>query len=196
MDVLRADTGILLWRYMPHVLAQSLYPQILVSDGVVYAGTHDHHLFALRASDGFKIWNVVPYATDDFFFMNVTDGAVYVEDASNNGIVDALRQSSGSVIWQYVDRSGSSVPITVADGVVYLGLYTTGVNILASITALRASDGVVLWSYTPHTAYQQLLPVLGDDIILIALQDGSVDALYASMVHCSGKAHNCEPLVT
>ena len=178
--VLRADTGILLWRYIPHVPAQSLYPQILVSDGVVYAGTHDHHLFALRASDGFKIWSVVPHTTDDFLFMNVTDGVVYVEDVSNNGIVEALRQSSGSVIWQYIDRSGRSVPITVAEGVVYLGSYTTGANILASITALRGRDGVVLWSYTPHTSYKQLLPVLGNNIVLIALQDGSVDALFAS----------------
>ena len=156
-----------------------LYPQILVSDGVVYAGTLDHHLFALRASDGFKIWSVVPHATDDFFFMNVTDGAVYVRDASNIGIVDALRQSSGSAIWRYIDRSGKSVPITVAEGVVYLGSYTTGANILASITALRASDGVVLWSYTPHTSSKQL-NVSGGQYYSNSLQYGSVDALYAS----------------
>ena len=180
MDVLRTDTGILRWRYTPRVPALELYPQILVADEVVYAGTHNGYLYALRVSDGFKIWSVVPHATDDFFLMNVMGGAVYVRDGSVNGIVDALRQSSGSVIWQYIDRSRGSVPITVAEGVVYLGSYTIGANIFASITALRASDGVVLWSYTPHTSYKQLLPVLGNDIVLIALQDGSVDALYAS----------------
>ena len=177
IDALRTRDGSSLWHYI------SLVPFVTlptVADGVVYTSAQDGQFTALRARDGFKIWSIVPHATDDFFFMNVTDGAVYVGDASNNGIVEALRQSSGSVIWQSIDKSERSVPITVADGVVYLGSYTIGANILVSITALRASDGVVLWSYTPHTTYKQLLPVLGNDIVLIALQDGSVDALYAS----------------
>jgi len=180
MDVLRADTGILLWRYIPHVPAQRLYPQILVSDGVVYAGSHDGYLYALRASDGFTIWSVTLHTNDNLIPMNVAGGVVFVE-GSLSGSVNALREDSGSVIWQYPGRAGESVPIMVVQGVVYLASYAaSGVNIFASITGLRASDGVVLWSYTPQTSYKQLLPVLGNDIILIALQDGSVDALYAS----------------
>ncbi len=179
MDVLRADTGNLLWRYIPQVPAQSLYPQILVSDGVVYAGTHDGYLYALRASDGFTIWSVTLHTNDNLIPMNVAGSVVFVE-GSLSGSVNALREGSGSVIWQYPGRAGESVPIMVVQGVVYLASYAaSGMNIFASITALRASDGVELWSYTPQTSYKQLLPELGNDIVLIALQDGNVDALNA-----------------
>jgi outer membrane protein assembly factor BamB len=179
MHVLRAGTGILLWRYTPRVPPLQLVPLILVADGIVYAGTQDGHLYAFRASDGFTIWSVVLHANDSLIPLNVAGGVVFVV-AATSGSVDALRGSSGSVIWQYLSRAGETFPITVVQGVVYLALYTINANILASITALRASDGILLWSYTPHTAYRQLLPVVGNDIVLIAWQDGSVDALRAS----------------
>jgi len=38
----------------------------------------------------------------------------------------------------------------------------------------------VLWRYTPHVPVGQLSAVVGDDLILIASQDGSIDALRAS----------------
>jgi outer membrane protein assembly factor BamB len=180
MDVLHADNGVLLWRYIPRIPALNLFPLILVADGVVYTGTQDGHLYALRASDGFKIWSVVLYPGDNPFILNVTGGVVFVV-ASLSGSVDALNASSGSVIWQHASKAGATVPITVAQGVVYLAQYaTSGVNILENLTALRASDGILLWNYAPHTAYRQLLPVEGNDIVLIALQDGSVEALRAS----------------
>jgi outer membrane protein assembly factor BamB len=180
MDVLRADTGVLLWQYTPHVPALQLFPLILVADGVVYAGTQDGHLLALRASDGFTIWSVVLYPGDNPVLLNVTGGVVFVA-ASLSGTVNALNASSGSVIWQHERKAGGSVPIKVAQGAVYLAQYATvGVNLLANFTALRANDGTLLWNYIPHTDYRQLLPVEGNDIVLIALQDGSVEALRAS----------------
>jgi hypothetical protein len=39
---------------------------------------------------------------------------------------------------------------------------------------------LMLWRYTPHISAMQLLPVVGDDLVLIALQDGSIDALRIS----------------
>ena len=180
MDVLRAGTGILRWRYRPHVPALQLFPRILIADGVVYAGTQDGHLYALRASDGFTIWRVVLHPINNLYLMNVTGGVVFMA-ASFSGSIDAINQSSGSVIWQYPGKAVGSVPITVVRGVVYLASNAiSGVNIFAGITALRASDGILLWSYTPHTAYRQLLPLVGNDIVIIALQDGSVEALRAS----------------
>jgi len=179
MDVLRASTGILLWRYTPRLPALQLFPLILVADGVVYAGTQDGRLYALRASDGFTIWSVVLHANENLILMNVAGGVVFVAASFSNSVY-ALHESSGSVIWQYTGSSGGSVPIMVVQGVVYLALTTAGANTFANITTLRASDGILLWNYTPPTSYRQLLPVVGNDIVLIALQDGSVEALGAS----------------
>lgn len=177
MDVLSASTGNLLWRYIPRVPALQLHPQLLVADGVAYALTQDGHLYALRASDGFTIWRIALHATDPLL-MIVTGGVVYV--GAFGGSVDALSESSGSLLWHHQGGEDGLVPITVAQGVIYLVLYTTGVNIIASITALRTSDGFVLWRYTPHVSATQLSPVVGDDLVLIALQNGSIDALRAS----------------
>jgi outer membrane protein assembly factor BamB len=78
MDVLRAGTGGLLWRYTPRVPALALFPLPLITNGVVYAMTQDGHLSALRASDGFTVWSVALDAADLLPPMFVTGGVVYV----------------------------------------------------------------------------------------------------------------------
>ena len=89
-----------------------------------------------------------------------------------------LRENSGSVLWHYQGAEREPSSITVVQGVLYPTFYvTSGVN---TITALRASDGFVLWHYAPDIPVTQLLPVMGEDLILITLQDGSIDALRAS----------------
>jgi outer membrane protein assembly factor BamB len=112
-------------------------------------------------------------------FLIGTGGVIYV--GAYDGSVEALRESSGSTLWRHQGGEGGPVTITFAQGVLYLAFYaTSGVNNIASIAALRASDGFVLWRYTPHVTARQLSPVVGDDLVLIALQDGSIDALRAS----------------
>jgi len=175
MDVLRADTGVLLWQ----VSDLPLLPLPLIIHGVVYALTQHGYLFALRASDGFTLWDVALNATDLLPPVIMIDGVIYV--GAFDGSVDALRESDGSVLWHHQAGERGSASITVAQGVIYLAFYaTSGVNIIGSITVLRASDGQVLWRYTPHVSARQLSPVVGDDLVLIALQDGSIDALHAS----------------
>ena len=179
MDVLHADTGVLLWRYTPRVPALNLFPFPLVTNGVVYALTQDGHLSALRASDGFPLWSIALHAADLLTPMFVTGGVVYV--GAFDGSVDALRESDGSVLWHHQGGEGGPASITVTQGVIYLAFYApSGVNTIASIAALRTSDGFVLWRYTPHVSARQLSPVVGDDLVLIALQDGSINALRAS----------------
>ncbi len=178
MDVLRADTGGLLWRYTPRVPALALSLP-LVTNGVVYALTQDGHLSALRASDGFTVWSVALHAADLLPPLIETGGVIYV--GALDGSVDALRESDGSVLWRHQGGEGGPVSMTVAEAVIYLAFYaTSGYNTIASIAALRASDGFVLWRYTPHVSARQLSPVEADDLVLIALQDGSIDALRAS----------------
>jgi outer membrane protein assembly factor BamB len=179
IDVLHAGSGNLLWRYTPRVPAPNLNPLIFVADGLVLVSTQDGHLSAMRASDGFTIWSAVLHPGEDLIPLNVADGVVYV-GASISGSVDALRETSGSVIWRYPGTAEGTAPISVVQGVVYITIYPIDANSLATITTLRASDGTLQWNYAPHITYRQVLPVDGNDIVLIALEDGSVDALRAS----------------
>lgn len=178
MDVLRANTGVLLWRYTSRVPALGLYPQPLVASGVVFVLTQDGHLSALRANNGSTVWSVSLNATDILPSLTMTGGVIYV--ATFDGSVTALRENSGSVLWRYQGREKGPASITVVQGVPYPAFYATGSGGFNSITALRASDGFVLWRYTPHIPAMQVLPVVTDDLILLALQDGSINALHST----------------
>ena len=178
MDVLRAGTGVLLWRYTPRVPALQLVLQPLVTNGVVYALTQDGHLYALRESSGSTVWRIALQATDFLLSMSGTGGVIYV--GTSDGGIDALRASDGSILWRHQGGEGGPTSITVAQGVIYLAVYTTSYNSIGSITALRASDGFILWRYTPPVPARQLSPVEADGLVLVASQDGSIDALRAS----------------
>jgi outer membrane protein assembly factor BamB len=175
MDVLRADTGVVLWQ----VSDLPLLPLPLITHGVVYALTQHGYLYALRASDGFSLWDVALNANGLLSPVIMIDGVIYV--GAFDSSVDALRASDGSVLWHHQAGERGPASITITQGVIYHAFYTTsGVNTIASIAALRTSDGFLLWRYTPHVSARQLSPVVGDDLVLIALEDGSIDALRAS----------------
>lgn len=124
--------------------------------------------------------NVQPVHINYPVSLSVVDGICVDSLAFLNlqgGGMDVLRADTGVLLWRYTPRVPAlrlSPLILIADGVVYVSTQDGHLN------ALRASDGKLLWSYNPHTAYKQLLPVVGNDIVLIALQDGSVEALRAS----------------
>ena len=177
MDVLRANTGVLLWRYTSRISALGLYPQPLVASGVVYVLTQDGHLSALRASNGFTIWHLALNTTDILPPMIMAGGVIYVETL--DGSLDAIAESSGSVLWHYQGNGGGLESLTAGQGVIYLSFpATSGANTIGSVTVLRASNGSVLWHYTPRVPAVQL--VVGDDLALIALQDGSIAALHST----------------
>jgi outer membrane protein assembly factor BamB len=173
---LHVNTGKILWRYIISNPTHYMYPQHLVANGIIYALAQDGHVFALRASDGSTIWRVLLNATDMLPPLTIAGGEIYI--TAFDGSVDALDESSGSILWHYQGRGPAS--ITVIQGVLYPTFYATGDVISISITVLHASDGLVLWRYSPYVPVTQLLPVMGDDLILITLQDGSIDALRAS----------------
>jgi outer membrane protein assembly factor BamB len=156
-----------------------LFPLPLITHGIVYVLTQDGHLAALRTSDGLIVWHVALQSTYLLPLLIETAGVIFV--VALDGSVDALRESDGSSLWRYQGQERGPVSMTVAQGVIYLAFYaTTGVNSIESITALRTSDGSFLWLYTPHVSAMQLASVAEDNLVLIALQDGSIDALRAS----------------
>jgi outer membrane protein assembly factor BamB len=178
MVAVRADTGRLLWRYTPRVLAQALLPQPLVANGAVYALTQDGHLCALSASSGSTFWRIALHTTNASYSLFAANGVIYV--GTPDGSVEAVRESDGSVIWQAQSREGGPISITVAEALIYLTSYTgNGVNVIGGTTVLRESDGLVLWHSTLHVPATQMLPVTAENLVLISLQDGSIEALDA-----------------
>ena len=179
LEVLRADTGALLWRYRPNIPALQLYPLPLVMNGDVYVLTQDGHIYAMRSSNGFIAWRVTLQSTNFLPPMFGTGGVVYVGAVDGN--IDAIRASDGSMIWHHQGENEGSASIMIAQGVIYLAFYaSSGVNNITSIVTLRASDGRVLWKYTPHVPARQLSPVEAEGLVLISMQDGSINALSAS----------------
>ncbi|HEY0757584.1 MAG TPA: PQQ-binding-like beta-propeller repeat protein [Ktedonobacteraceae bacterium] len=178
IDALRAETGALLWRYTPRDSTLTLLSPPRVANGSVYILTQDGYLTALRASSGSTVWRVGFHRTSPLFFLAATGGEIYVETL--DGSVDALSENSGSALWHYQSRGGGPTAMTAVQGAIYLASATTGVNVFRSITVLGANNGLVLWLYNPHTPAIQVTPVLANNLVLIPLQDGSIDALDAS----------------
>ncbi len=180
MDVLRADTGALLWRYRPHVPALAAFQQPLVDDGAVYVLTEDGHILALRESTGSPIWSIELHVSNALPFLFEMSGVIYVEMLNSSDVV-ALSASTGSILWHYQGEAEEAVTMTVTQNVIYLAFPGgAGLNMIGGITALRASDGSVLWRYSAPIPATQFVPVLNDSLVLIALQDGNVTALSAS----------------
>jgi outer membrane protein assembly factor BamB len=172
---LRASDGSVLWTYTTLFPAEPLSPA--VADGIAYLTLQFGGLDVLRANTGILLWqfssaHLLPLPL-------ITHGVVYA--LRQDGYLYALRASDGFILWRHHSGAGGQASITIAPGEIYLAFSTTSsANTIASITALRASDGFVLWHYTPHVFVRQLSPVGGDDLVLITLQDGSIDALRAN----------------
>ena len=102
MDVLRANTGVLLSCYIRPIPSLGLYPQPLVANRVVDTLTQDGHLSALHATNGSTIWRVALHATDILPPTIIAGGVIDVETLE--GSLDAIAESSGSVLWSYQGR--------------------------------------------------------------------------------------------
>ncbi len=177
MDVLYANSGVLLWRYTSPILALGLYPQPLVVSGVVYALTQDGHLSALHANNGFPIWRVALHANDILPLTIIEGGVILVETL--DGSIEGIAESSGSILWQFHGIGKGLESLTAGQGVIYLAFpASSGFNTIDSVTVLQVSNGSVFWHYTPRVPAVQL--VVANNLALIALQDGSINALSSS----------------
>lgn len=171
IDALRMSDGSLLWHYTQPLFISEFTPGI--EGGALYVIALDGAVCALRASDGSLLWHDALHGSTD---LSVADKMIYI--TTQDGSVAALQASNGSLLWQYHDGNGNAASTTVANGVAYI---VSQVNDTNSIAALNASNGTLLWHYTlpvpvPST---QLSPIVTDGVVLLALQDGSVDAFQA-----------------
>ena len=92
----------------------------MVTDGEVYFGSTDGHLYAVDAATGKLLWR---YETGGGGYSSptVADGVVYVGSSSIDGHPYALDAATGKLLWRYEAGGRVYSSPTVADGVVYVG---------------------------------------------------------------------------
>ena len=172
---LHADTGLRLW-HVAQPSGQDFIPvsvSPIVVNGLVYIGDFQG-ISAYRASDGVRAWqhkmNLMGPLREQPV---VAGGAVYSGDTT--GHIVALRATDGILLWQH-KATGVFTPLTVADGLV--------INDTGPAYALRASDGSELWRRsaegTGESSPGGQPEVVGEGIVFIGSQDGSVQTIEAS----------------
>ena len=112
-----------------------------VSEGKVYFGSKDNHLYALDIETGQEIWK---FETDDSVVSSpvVSEGVVYF--GSQNNHLYALDVETGQELWKFeTDDSVVSSP-AVSEGVVYFGSYYN------HLYALDIETGQELWKFESH----------------------------------------------
>jgi outer membrane protein assembly factor BamB len=109
----------------------------VVSDGRIYVGSHDNHLYALDAGGG-RLWS---FETGDEIASapSVWGETVYV--SSKDGSVYGLDAASGERQWEYETGADVTASPLVSDGKILVGNYD------GSFVALDAEGGAELWTH-------------------------------------------------
>lgn len=141
-----------------------------VSDGVVYIGSGDHHVYALDARTGRLRWR---YATGNVVHASpaVADGKVFV--GSWDRYFYALNARTGALVWKFAtgdDRDiynqvGIAGSATVAGGVVYFGCRDS------HFYALNERTGALIWKRNHHGSWVIASPAITGDTVYYTTSD-------------------------
>lgn len=116
--------------------------QVVVANGVVYAGTVNNGFYAVRASDGKLLWHAkVDGSVGETPVL--AGGVIYVSTyvgQSGPANLYALRASDGRQLWVYPASNDYVSPPVVAGGLAYL-------ETSDGVVALRANNGTQAWHY-------------------------------------------------
>lgn len=153
------ETFMIGWVYKTNGMIRS---SPAISNGMVYVGCDDGHLYCLDLADGSFNWK---YETGGVVYSSpaVVGGIVYV--GSQDGYVYAINANSGNLEWSYPTGGYIVASPTVVDGIVYIGSADN------SFYALDATDGGLVWSYTTGGPILYLAPCVVDGYVYI----GSID---------------------
>lgn len=149
IQALRGYDGTPLWSYR---VEGRLAGAPVIVDEVVYASVAEGTIYALQASNGTLLWRStielgpdVPSFVGPIVFASptVAEKTVYIAPAVNAPLkpfVYAFLTENGTLIWKAPFDNSTTLPLTIADGVIYLCTQS-------SCLALRANDGSSLWQY-------------------------------------------------
>ena len=169
---LDAYSGALIWRSRLDV--SNFIP--VVKNDIVYIYDRDHDVSALDASTGRILWS---HDSHDYGGIAVVDNMVFIPESNPNGYT-ALESLSGEELWVHETGDYIGIRPMVAGGIFYGGVRDK------SVFALDQFSGELLWSYEvdltshPHSSISEWPPMLYNQTLFLASEDGYVDALDAS----------------
>lgn len=151
-------------------------PAPAVADGVVYAGSDDHSLYALTADTGELVWS---FNASDVIRSTpkVVDGRVFF--GSNDNHIYALDAAAGTELWRFDTGEWVQSSPAVGGGRVYFGAYSEGDR---RVHALDAATGEVVWvGQHPFPIGAEHTPtVIGDKVYAPGAEYGTFYVLDAA----------------
>jgi outer membrane protein assembly factor BamB len=176
------SSGKLIWRYDTKGRSlnsadfgfdrRSILSSPAVSDGVVYVGSRDAHLYAVDAAKGTLKW-IVDYEKDNMTWVvssPAVRGQVVYSGTSDGHFVDAIRATDGQELWRF------DMPSRVLSSPVLAGsaLYVT--NQSGSLYAIDLASGKENWHFQTRSSVQSS-PVVSNGIVYFGSNDGGVYAI-------------------
>ncbi len=141
-----------------------------VSQGIVYVGSWDHHIYAFDAFDGEQRWKTptgsfissTPVVWRDLVYVGSADHSLY-----------ALQAMTGEIRWSFPTRSFiTSSPIVMND-TIYIGSWDY------YLYAIDASNGSLRWSVITGDAIVAS-PIITNGMIYVGVRDGKLYAFEAT----------------
>ena len=150
-------------------------PAPTVSDGVVFAGSDDHQVYALDGSTGALLWS---FTTADAVRSSPTISAGVVYVGSNDNHLYALDAASGELRWKVDTGDLVEYQPAVSDGMVFLSARDRGAH---QLHALDAKLGEQIWVAEPPIAFDpQTAPTVSGSQVYVTGLAGDLLALSAS----------------
>ena len=150
---------------------------LAVSDGVVYVGSKDNHLYAINANTGQEIWrfktgdgvSLSPALFDGVVFVgSVSDGVVFVGARDNH--LYAVNTNTGQEIWRFQTDSWIRSSPAVSDGVVYVGSDDN------HLYAVNTNTGQEIWRFQTDS-WIRSSPAVSDGVVYVGSDDNHLYAL-------------------
>jgi outer membrane protein assembly factor BamB len=157
---------------------RSILSSAAISDGIVYVGSRDAHLYAVDAAKGTLKW-AFDYEKDNMTWAisspAVRDGVVY-SGTSDGHFVHALQASDGKELWRFQTPGLIWSSPSIAGSM----LYVTGLP--GALYAVDLRSGRQAWRY-PTSSGVLSSPAIADGVVYFGCNDGAVYAVRIDGAH-------------
>ncbi|KDR58844.1 outer membrane protein assembly factor BamB family protein [Limnospira platensis] len=160
----------LLWKFTAE---SSIRSSPAVSEGVIYFGSRDNHLYALDAKTGKERWRFQTQGWIDSS-PSVSEGIVYFGSGDNH--LYALDANTGQQLWRFQTENWIFSSPAVSEGIVYFGSFD------GNLYALDANTGHQLWRFQTESDIPSS-PVIEAGVVYFGSFDNHLYALDANTGH-------------